>query len=74
MVLPIVASKQYEGTSRDGRRYNFTTLWVPLDDGTLYECRSELPYKQGDKVEFLLASRFGKLDLQPVSLAGHVDA
>ena len=69
MVLPVIASKVNDGVSKEGKRYHWCSLWIPLDDGTLYEVRSNIDFKRGDKVEFSLASRFGKLDLIPVSLA-----
>lgn len=69
MNLPVVAAKQYEGTTKDGRGYNFTTLWVPLDDGTLFEVRSDVPYKQGDVLDFALESRFSRLQLVPKGFA-----
>lgn len=69
MVLPILSSKVTEGTTKEGRRYHWCSLWVPLEDGTIYEVRSDTEYPRGANVEFALESKFGKLDLVPIGFA-----
>jgi hypothetical protein len=62
----VIASRVYEGSRKDGTRYHWCSVWIPLDDGSLYEIKSfDRDYQPGTQIELYMISRFGKLDLVP---------
>lgn len=64
MIFDVIASRVYEGARKDGTRYHWCSVWIPLDDGSLYEIKSfNRDYQPGTKIELYMISRFGKLDL-----------
>lgn len=66
MIFDVIASRVYEGARKDGTRYHWCSVWIPLDDGSLYEIKSfNCDYQPGTKIELSLINRFGKLDLVP---------
>lgn len=64
MTFSVIASRVYEGNRKDGTRYHWCSVWIPLDDGSLFEVKSfNCDYQPGTQIELSLVSRFGKLDL-----------
>ena len=64
MTFNVIASRVYEGNRKDGTRYHWCSVWIPLDDGFLFEVKSfDRDYQPGTQIELYMISRFGKLEL-----------
>lgn len=67
MTFSVIASRVYEGNRKDGTRYHWCSVWIPLDDGSLFEVKSfDRDYQPGTQIELCMISRFGKLELVPL--------
>lgn len=64
MTFDVIASRVYEGNRKDGTSYHWCSVWIPLDDGSLFEVKSfDRDYQPGTQIELCMISRFGKLEL-----------
>lgn len=67
MTCKVISAKVSEGVKKDGGRYHWCSVWVVLDDGSMYEVKSfKRDYQPDDTIELAVVSRFGKLDLRPL--------
>lgn len=67
MTCKVVSAKVTTGTRKDGSIYHWCSVWVVLDDGSMYEVRCKDDYQPGDMIELAVGTRFGRLDLRPLS-------
>lgn len=66
MKFPVIAVKRNQGIKKsDGKPYDFSSIWIQLDDGGLYEVRAQnVDYREGDIIELFLVSFSGNLQLR----------
>lgn len=67
MTCKVVSAKVTAGQKKDGGNYHWCSAWVVLDDGSMYEVRCKDDYQPGDTIELAVVTRFGRLDLRPLS-------
>ncbi len=67
MTCKVISAKVSEGVKRDGGLYHWCSVWVVLDDGSMYEVKSfNRDYLPDETIELAVVSRFGKIDLRPL--------
>ena len=68
MTCKVLSAKVSDGVKKDGGRYHWCSVWVVLDDGSAYEVKSyNRDYAAGEDIELAVITRFGRLDLRPLS-------
>lgn len=68
LTCKVLSAKVSDGVKKDGGRYHWCSVWVALDDGSAYEVKSyQRDYMASEDIELAVVTRFGRLDLRPLS-------